>query len=405
MMVDIAVLLGLAGLASLLGRGGAMLGIPDFLGFVVAGALIGLLLPHVAPAVAAGVTLKTAATLGLVALMIGTGRGMAPHMSAGRWRAVAVLAVAILACGVPAFLTAPLVMRAWPDPALAAGGTAPLAYRGTLALAVVVTSVPFITRVLARNRLLGTAFAASVLSTACVVDLVVWGFVPVVIALGRDGAPTVQTVLAPVVATAVLLGSAAVVVRLTPPAASGTRFLLGLVPLASLCLAFVVVLHVGVMVAALIVGLGIGNLHPPPMTRLSRIARAAAALLVPVYFAAVGLHLDLRQHLAPALLVAVFLWSTAIKTLAVTAAAALLRVGTRQALAFGFALNTRGGPGIALASITFDAGVIGGATFVALVATSIATALLADQVLRLTIAPRDPVAAAGGTGGQPIPLR
>ena len=405
MTLDIAMLLGLAGVAILLGRGGATLGIPDFLCFIVAGALVGLLLPHVAPAVAGGTTLKTASTLGLVALMVGTGRGMAPHMAGGRWRAVAVLAAAILACAVPAFLTAPLVMRAWPDPALAAGGVAPLAYRGVLALAVIVTSVPFIARVLARNGLLGTAFATTVLCTACVVDLVVWAFVPVVITLGRGGAPAVQTVLTPVVATAVLLGCAVAVVRRTPATTSGARFLLGLVPLASLCLAFAALLHVGVMVAALIFGLGIGGLHPPPTPRLSRIARTAAALTIPVYFAAVGLHLDLHQHLAPALLVAVLLWSTAIKTLAVTTAAALLRVGTRQALAFGFALNTRGGPGIALASVTFDAGVIGGATFVALVATSIATALLADQVLRLTIAPRDPVAPAAGTGAQPIPAR
>lgn len=94
---------------------------------------------------------------------------------------------------------------------------------------------------------------------------------------------------------------------------------------------------------------------------------------MPVYFAIVGLQLDLLHHFP----VVFFLWfivvACAVKLVGVWVGARLAGEDSRSATNLAVAMNARGGPGIVLATVTFTAGIINEEFFTVLVLLSIIT--------------------------------
>jgi Kef-type K+ transport system membrane component KefB len=83
--------------------------------------------------------------------------------------------------------------------------------------------------------------------------------------------------------------------------------------------------------------------------------------------------------------------STAVKLTSCTIAARATGANWIRSLDYGVAMNTRGGPGIVLASVALAAGIIDGRMFTALVLASILTSLAAGLWLRWRLA-HDPKA-------------
>lgn len=395
MITAAALLFALLACCDLFGRAASRLGLPDLIGFFAAGLLFGasgleLVGPQASGPIPPAVW-RPLADLGLAALMIGAGLAMPSRLPAGSWRQVGLFSLAILACLIPAFLSAPLLMDGAPDPAVPASADARTAYLGALALAVIVTSVPFLTRILGNIGLLDTPFGGTVLRTACLVDLVVWSLFPALVAI-RSGADGPGAVMVQPLLTLGFLGGMMLLSRFgANRLAAPTRFAgwyraAYAATLGAAALAAVWWLDVGVMLASLAFGLGMSGIVEVETGRLSRlitplINRAA----IPAYFALVGAGVDLDRDLVPALILGFLLWSSLIKIAAVAAAAWGMGLGRQGVLSYGLALNTRGGPGIALASLALGAGIVGEATFLAFVLASIVTAAGAQAGLRLIV--------------------
>lgn len=394
MIQNILILLATAALANMVGRAVSQFGVPDFIGFILTGLIVGPtglnLVDYQERTV--GPLWNLASDVGLVALMVAAGLGMSDHLSNKQTKRVAVLSGATFICLAPAFLSATWIMDFGFDPAVSGAASAKLAYQITLALAVIVTSVPFITKILANNGLLETPFATTVLCTACLVDLVVWTVVPLVLDL-KEGVKSNSLALAtPGLMTVLMLGCMAtfvyLVTRFSPKLGETGESIVVSVRIALLALIpvlFVETLDVSLMIAALGFGLSLGYLGLPFAAGKNPIRRVSTYLFIPVFFASVGLKLQLNGNLAPALVIGFLLWSTILKMTFIFAATLVMRMSMVESMSYAFALNTRGGPGIVLATITFNAGVIGSATFVAFVCASIVTALLANMVLRIVV--------------------
>jgi Kef-type K+ transport system membrane component KefB len=111
----------------------------------------------------------------------------------------------------------------------------------------------------------------------------------------------------------------------------------------------------------------------------------ALVFFTPVYFAIVGLKLDLLKSFDPAFFVGFFLFCCVVKSLA-TAAAGRFTTGDWLSTAnLAAALNTRGGPGIVLASVAFDAGIIDERFFITMVLTAVITSLFAGIWFRYVL--------------------
>jgi Kef-type K+ transport system membrane component KefB len=105
------------------------------------------------------------------------------------------------------------------------------------------------------------------------------------------------------------------------------------------------------------------------------------AFFIPVYFATVGLRLDLLSEFSPLFFVPFFLFACAVKSLSVYAGARLGGEGKSSSRNLAVALNARGGPGIVLASVALDARIISASFYSSLVMLAVLTSLIAGSWL------------------------
>jgi Kef-type K+ transport system membrane component KefB len=304
-----------------------------------------------------------------------------------------VLALVLGAVAVPfafGFLAAPLV-------ADAARGD-PLAFRLVMGIGAAVTSIPVIARLFLDLGLMDSRFARDVVAAATLQDLLLWIVLAVATAVQHGQAAyavDLAVIVVVTVAFAVLslvLGPALIrfagragIRRFSEASLTGYALLV--------CLFFVAaaaLLGINVVFGALVAGLIIGRFPSPHLAPVKqRIADIAIWFFVPIYFALVGARLDLAHQLDWVLALGFVAATTAVKLGSVILAARAAGAGWSSALDYAVAMNTRGGPGIVLASVAHAAGIIDDRLFTALVLASILTALATGLWFRWRLA-RDP---------------
>nr|BDT37550.1 cation:proton antiporter [Myxococcus sp. MH1] len=381
------------GIATLLMAVAVRVGLPDLIGAILAGVLLG---PSVLGLIGSeeGAPLPQAftalASAGLVALMASAGLGINRAGTEGPGRLIPVLIIGTLLSLLPAFASAPLISAIAPDPQVGAEAGSAAAYQGLLALAAIVTSVPFLTKIYFNTGLTSTSFARGTLEFACLIDLVVWSLFGAVQALKSGGAQSAMPLLLSFSGTLVFAVGCILLVKLCAsgvetwlagwPALAREALLVAMVG----CLAALLgrALGVHLMLAALVLGFSL-QLHAGGVKALRRWTDPVASrLLTPLYFAVAGLSLDMRRDFDLRLILAFLAWSSTIKMGCTFTIVYWMRRSRRVALTYALVLNTRGGPGIALASLGLSSGLIGESTFIALVFASIVTAIASEAWLK-----------------------
>jgi Kef-type K+ transport system membrane component KefB len=115
------------------------------------------------------------------------------------------------------------------------------------------------------------------------------------------------------------------------------------------------------------------------------------AVFVPLYFALVGYQLDLSRTFDPRLIAGVFVVGCLVKLLSTIVAARLASFAWPDAWHLAITLNARGGPGIVLASVAFDARIINGELYTALVLLAVGTSQIAGAWLERAIRHAEPL--------------
>lgn len=330
--------------------------------------------------------------IGLVLLMFISGLRVRGDLDADERRSLPILVLA--AVGLPALLgwMAPEVLdlSAMADPS-----APPLAFRIVLAIAVAVTSIPVIARIFIDLGLQETRFARLVLSASTIEDILLWIALAVAIAIAQnqtaDGAQLIRAGMTSVafLALAGLMGPA-LVVRLT-----GARLNIvaraspqGYILLVCFFLAAVAAaLDVNVVFGALMAGIIVGRLPDRSFQAVRNgVAEFALAFFIPIYFALVGMKIDMFGRFDLIMVLGFILGSSVVKVGSVALAAWGIGKTLSSALNLGVAMNTRGGPGIVLASVTYEARIISQEFFVALIVAALATSLFSGIWLRAAMA-------------------
>ena len=260
-----------------------------------------------------------------------------------------------------------------------------------IGIAVAITSIPVISKIFLDLGIMHTRFARICLTVATVEDIALWGLLAVAISLSKSTDPSVAELVRTPIITLVFF---AVAMVLVPRLLNGLRHTPARnvvenrpVRFALLtCFSMVAVselLGVKELFGALLAGMAICRL-PQDVVDVVRTKVKAFALVffTPIYFAIVGLKLDLLKNFDLAFFLGFFLFCTVVKTLA-TAVAGRLGTGDWLSTAnLAAALNARGGPGIVLASVAFDAGIIDERFFITMVLTAVVTSLFAGAWFR-----------------------
>ncbi len=391
-------LLLLVAAANVLGQLAARLRQPKVVGEILAGIVLGpSLLGLLAPGVTAqlfGSGAKDAPTvvlgflyhLGLLLLMFVSGVGVRNVLGRENRRATAWLVG--VGTTVPFFLALALAPLLPLETVTGTAGSRP-ALVLVFAIATAVTSIPVITKIFFDLGILHTRFASLLLGAAVLEDIALWGVLALATALASAGAATggvadavtvhlvtnaAFVVLAMTVAPALLrrLGRARWNVMATQtPIAWIMVVLLGYVSLAA-------ALDVTLAFAAFLAGFGIvGGMRNTEYQRfrvpLESVNQVSTAVFVPIYFAIVGYRLDFTRGFSLTLLVAFLVGSSLARFASVWLAARCAGFRGLDVVNLAVTANARGGPGIVLASVAFDAGIINAPFFTTLVVTAVLT--------------------------------
>jgi Kef-type K+ transport system membrane component KefB len=118
---------------------------------------------------------------------------------------------------------------------------------------------------------------------------------------------------------------------------------------------------------------------------LGTISGFSFALFIPVYFALVGYSLIFGKAFSISMLLAFLAGACVLKLLAVALGARLAGFRGLDITNLAVATNARGGPGIVLASVAFEAGIISAAFYTTLVLVAVLTSQAAGAWLEFVL--------------------
>jgi Kef-type K+ transport system membrane component KefB len=397
----------------------ALLRQPPVIGEILGGlllgpTLLGVLAPHAqhwlfpsSGAVGAGLGVLYEA--GLLLLLFLSGREMVAHRGG---HGKSTVAMAVIGVVVP-FAVGLFATRFVNVAGLSGPHGTQLSVGLIFGIGMAVTSIPVISRIMLDLDILRTDFARVVLSVAVFEDLVLYVALAVVLGLAQADSGTtfgllslfhtnstvvssIYYVVASLVFFAVFLpsgrwlcqaltNSPLNLIERRSPTAFRLVFLLVMAVIS-------IFLGINPVFGALLAGASAAGADARA-TDPDRRARADAAwealkkfslaFFIPLYFASVGLKLDLAHHFPVSFFLAFLVLACLVKLVSVWAGARLAGTPNRAAVNFAVALNARGGPGIVLATVTLAAGVINEDFYTVLAMLSIVTSEFAGVWLQV----------------------
>jgi Kef-type K+ transport system membrane component KefB len=393
-----AVLLLMVG-ANLLGRLFSRFRQPKVVGEILAGILLGpTLLGHVAPDFTANV--------------FGTGKDPEKVVLGFLYSFGMLMLMFVAGCAAKRLLgsenrkpTAWILAMGTPLPFFIALGVAPLLpldhFTGVagsqkavilvFAAAAAVTSIPVISKIFSDLGILHTRFASLMLGSAILEDIALWGVLSVATAIASATLNAKEGDLTSAIGQHIAINAAFIFVALAiMPAVlrklSRARWntlaeqspVVWMMATFTGYVALAAALNVTIAFAALLAGFGImGGMKGTEQARfrapLHTISEMAQNVFIPIYFAFVGYKLDLLKTLSPVMLVAFLLGTSIVAFSTAALGAKLAGMSNLDCLNIAFTENARGGPGIVMATVAFDAGIINAAFFTTLVLTAILT--------------------------------
>jgi Kef-type K+ transport system membrane component KefB len=397
--VILALLLLMLG-ANLLGQLFTRMRQPKVVGEILAGVLLGpTVLQKIAPGFSAevfgadktsskAVVLSFFYNFGMLMLMFVAGAA-AKHLLGKENRKATAF---ILGLGTPLpFLLALLVAPMLPLGRFMGTAGSEAAVILVFASAAAVTSIPVITKIFADLGILHTRFASLQLGSAVLEDIGLWGVLSIASALAASKLASTGDQLAGTIGQHILVNAAYVLTALfimpavlrkisrarwnavaqNSPVAWMLAVFLGYVALAA-------ALDVTLAFAALLAGYGVmGGMKSTEHLRfrapMQSISDVAGYFFVPIYFALIGYRLDLSKTFDPVMLAVFLLGTSLVVFLCVGLGSRLAGMNWLDTINLAITQNARGGPGIVMASVAFDAGIINAAFFTTLVLTAVLT--------------------------------
>ncbi len=404
LMLALAVLLGMA---RVLGETARRFKQPAVLGEILAGVLLGpTVLGFISPDLMEWLYPAAADNPGRIALdgfvVIATTLlllvvGLEVDLSTVRRQGKATGYISLIGVALPFMLglglafTLPNTLGAGPR-----GLAAPLPFAVFVGIALSITALPVIAKVLMDLNLAKSDLGMLIISSAMLNDLVGWiGFAVVLALLPHDASAGEH----PSVFTTISLTLIFLVVMITlgrwffhkslPYIQSRWSWpggVLGFVSVIALtCASFTEYLGIHSIFGAFIAGVALGD--SPRLRERTRetIYQFVTNFFAPIFFASIGLRINFVSNFAPLAVALVLAVAFIGKSTGCYLGATLAGMSKRESLATAFGMTCQGAVGIILGQLAFQAGLIGEQLLVAVVIMALATSLFAGPAMQAVL--------------------
>jgi Kef-type K+ transport system membrane component KefB len=253
------------------------------------------------------------------------------------------------------------------------------------AIATAVTSMPVISKIFMDLGLINHRFAKIILSSAAVQDLFLWVILSVAgsMVMTSDAPISISSLVTHVALTMVMIGFAVIaapklrklnILRLDKSFNYESIYFLT----CFLCVYLGTVFRINIMYSAFAAGIIFKNLNEAETLKTqAKLRDICMSFFTPVYFAIVGLRIHVTAEFSVSYFLAFLAIASLIELSGCILTMRLLKVSWMASFNFGVAMNARGGPGIVLAAVTYDMGIINYEFFCVLIFTSLITSSLA----------------------------
>ncbi len=274
-----------------------------------------------------------------------------------------------------------------------AADISPVLFASFVGIAMAITALPVIAKILLDLKLFHTDVAVTIVSAAIVNDLLGWiafAFILSLIGLGESPfSPVVTGGLTLAFAALMLTVGRWAIHKTLPWIQAHSQWPAGVlafaISLGLMAAAFTEWIGVHAIFGAFLLGIAIGDSSHLRQRTRKTIDHFVSSVFAPIFFAGIGLKADFAANFDLPLVLAVLAIATVGKVGAGWAAAKWCRFTSREAWAIGFGMNARGAMEIVLGLLALEAGVINEKLFVALVVmaivTSTASGLLVQRCL------------------------
>jgi Kef-type K+ transport system membrane component KefB len=262
-----------------------------------------------------------------------------------------------------------------------------------IGIAVAVTSIPIISKILHDLGVLHTRFARLILGVAVFEDICLWVVLAIATALVESGAIPQKQILLHIAATMVFFGLGLsafpnLLGRITGASWNAFSKQNPVAYLFAILLAYTAAaafLDVSLIFAAFLAGLAAVADQEHLAEPIRTFNRISFSVFIPIYFALVGYKLDFGRSFSWSMLVVFLLLAAMVKLCSAGLGAWLAGFNWLERANLSIALNARGGPGIVLASAAFDAGIISPSFYTTLVLVAVFTSQAAGAWLGFVV--------------------
>ncbi len=260
-----------------------------------------------------------------------------------------------------------------------------------MGIAVAVTSIPVISRIFFDLKILHTRFARLVLGVAVLEDIGLWAVLAVATALASSGSSPKQAIAVHIGLTLLYFALGLTLAPRAVKRISKSRFNM-LANNSQVTFTLLIVfsyvavaglLNVNLVFAAFLAGFAVSRKRLGDA--LENISRFSFALFIPVYFALVGYRLIFGKSFSVTMLLAFLAGACMLKLISVALGARLAGFRGLDVVNLAVATNARGGPGIVLASVAYEAGIISAAFYTTLVLVAVLTSQAAGAWLEFVL--------------------
>lgn len=256
-------------------------------------------------------------------------------------------------------------------------------------IGVAITSIPVISKIFFDMGIMNTRFANTVLTVSTFQDLCLWILLNVATRMASTGTIDLVDMLLVIVFTLGMFAAAKLVSDHVRGGYSKTPRPTDFytVSFIALLLVSAVLYHFGInlMYSAFLIGYivkAVSQNDPDAAGRMEAVANFSFSLFVPIYFALVGIQLNLIHNFSLGRFALFFAIAFGLEGLGT--ALTLLVTDLRKSVIINFAvtMNARGGPGIVLATVAYSYRIISVEFFTVLILTTMLSSLIAGYWLR-----------------------